>query len=69
MLLKILSEEEKGCKCYLTKIHFFKVIKLTNVFMYNYNLKILRVKDQETNFSSFNKWQVSKKLLSVTFLV
>ena len=40
----------------LTKICFqFKVIKFTNYFMYNYDLKMLREKNQATNVSPNNK--------------
>ena len=47
----------------LAKLYFqTKVIQFTNVFMYNYNIQMLREKIKETNVPSYNKWQVSNKI-------
>ena len=53
----------------LSKPHFqTKDIQFTNVFMYNYDIKMLIEKTKETNVSSSNKWQVSNKIPLVHIL-
>ena len=53
----------------LTRILFeTKLIKFTNVFMYNYDIKMSREKIKETNASSSNKWQVSNTITLVNIL-
>ena len=44
----------------LTELHFQKkVIQFINIFMYNFDTKMLREKIKETNVSLSSKWQVS----------
>ena len=47
----------------LTKLHFqTRVIQFKNVFIYNYDIKMLREKIKETYVSSSNKWKVSNTM-------
>ena len=49
-------EIRKRLSMSLTKPHFqFRVIKLNNDFMYNYDIKVLREKNQATNVSQNDK--------------
>ena len=53
----------------LTKPHFqTRVIQFTSVFMYNYDIKMLREKIKETNVLSSNEWQVSNTIPLVHIL-